>query len=130
MRIQKKRRLSARLTVLVILGVIVFLLPFSYFGRMDLARPSLFGATAIGCAIATRWKLRNRRWFWIAIGIVSAIHVYVIYRFQWDEGAMSELVIATYTLIDYGLILVLIWVAEIICRTPEEAESRRGKSLP
>jgi hypothetical protein len=128
MPVQKRKRLSGRLTVAILLGVVLFLIPFYFFGRMDLARPSLFGATAIGCAIATRWKLRNRRWFWIAIAVVTAVHVYIIGRFHWDEEEMSQLVIGAYTLIDYALILVVIWVAEIICRTPEEAESRRGKT--
>lgn len=130
MPVQRRRRLSVRLTVAIIFAVVLFLLPFYYFGRMDMARPSLFAATAIACAIATRWKLRNRRWFWLAIGTVTAAHVYLIARFRWDEEEMSQLVVATYTLVDYGLILVLIWLAEIICRTPEEAESRRGKFQP
>ena len=129
MRIQKRKRPPARVTAAIVLGVVLFLAPFYYFGRMDLARPSLFGATAIGCAIATRWKLRSHRWFWIGISVVAALHVYIIYHFRLDVEWMSEYVVATYTLIDYCLILVFIWLIEIISRTPEEAESRRRKSL-
>ena len=129
MRIQKRRKLSGWITGAIILGVMLFLLPFYYFGRMDLARPSLFAATAIGCAMATRWKLRSRRWFWVGIAIVAALHVYLIFHFRLDVEWLSEFVVATYTLIDYCLILVLIWLIEIICKTPEEAESHRRKSL-
>src|SRR6202011_1841932 len=96
MRIQKRKKLSSWITVAIILGVIIFLAPFYYFGRMDLARPSLFAATAIGCAIATRWKLRTRRWFWMGIAIVTAIHVYLIVHFQLDIEWLSQFVVATY----------------------------------
>jgi hypothetical protein len=129
MPIKKRKGLSEWATIAIIPGVVLFLLPFYYFDRMDLARPGLFSATAIGLAIATRWKLRTRRWFWVVIAMVAALHVFVMLRVQWDEDRISPYIIGILALIDYGLVLAFIWLLEIICRTPEEAESRRRKSL-
>jgi hypothetical protein len=108
----------------------LFLTPFYYFDRMDLARPSLFAAAAIGLAIATRWKARTYRWFWIAIAMVVALHVYAVLSVEWVEGLWaSGYFIGTVALVDYGLILAFVKLIEVICKPTEAAESHRREPL-
>lgn len=42
---------------------------FDYFGRFDLARPTLVSMAVLGFAIAVKWKLRGRVWFWITMTV-------------------------------------------------------------
>jgi hypothetical protein len=127
--VNRRGNLSTLTTLAIIAGVMLFLTPFYYFDRMDLARPSLASAAAIGCAIATYWKARTRLWFWTAIAAVVSLHVYAVLRIQWTDERVSIYVLGTITLIDYGATLALIKVIEIICRSPEEAEKQRSKTL-
>ncbi|MGA2349945.1 MAG: hypothetical protein ABSF70_05870 [Terracidiphilus sp.] len=126
---KRKGRLSNISQLAIVAGVFLFLTPFYYFDRMDLARPSLCSAAAIGCAIATFWKHSTRRWFWVTIAGVIALHVYAILRIDWSEEWASVYVIGTIALLDYGVIAGLIKLVEIICRSPEEAESKRNRDL-
>jgi hypothetical protein len=130
MQVRTKKSRSNLLAYAIVFGVFLFLAPFYYFDRMDLSLPSLAAATAIGLAILTRWKVRTRRWFWIAIAIIVAVHIVLIFRFPWNGERISSYVLGFYTLVDYGLILVFIWLIEVISRTPEESESRRRKTHP
>jgi hypothetical protein len=125
---KRKEVLSNLAVVAIVAGVFLFVTPFYYFDRMDLARPSLAGAAAIGCAIASYWKARTRRWFWITIAGVVALHIYAILRVEWSEEWASVYVIGIITLLDYGVIVGLIKLVEIICRSPEEAESQRNRT--
>jgi hypothetical protein len=89
---------------------------------MDLALPSLIAAVAIGCAIATFWKSRRQRWFWIAIALVAVFHGFLIARFPFDNLDASKLVFGFYGLIDYGLVVALFKLIEIVFRNPEEQQ--------
>jgi hypothetical protein len=121
--------MSEWITAAIVLGVMLILVPFYYFDRMDLAGPSLGSAAAIGLAIATCWKDRTRRWFWIAIAGAIALHVYAILHFRWSEKWASIFVIGFIALLDYGVILLVIKFIEIICRSADEAESQRSRTL-
>jgi len=125
----KRRAISDWTALAIVAGAVAFLIPFYYFDRMDLARPSLFSATAIGCAVATRWKVRKSAWFLAAIAMVIALHVFAIVRVQWDEEWVSIYVLGTFALIDYGLILAFVKLIEVICRSSGEAESHTGDSV-
>jgi len=127
--VKRKTNLSNLTTLAIVAGVMLFLTPFYYFDRMDLARPSLASAAAIGCAIATYWKAKTRLWFWIAIAVVASLHVYAVLRVQWTDERVSIYVLGILALIDYGVTVALIKVIEIICRSPEEAEKQRSKTL-
>ena len=126
---KKKWDLSNLTTLAIIAGVMLFLIPFYYFDRMDLARPSLGSAAVIGCAIFTYWKVRSRRWFWIAIAGVTALHVYAVLHVEWSDERASIYILGFLGLIDYGSTCGLIKIIEIICRSPEDAESQRSNTL-
>ena len=115
-----KRRTPRWIGWAIVAGVFLFLVPFYYFDRMDLARPSLFGAIAIALAAATLWRLRVHKWFWAAIAIVVALHVYVILRLAWDQREIHEYVILAISLIDYGAVVAFIKLIEHICKDTEE----------
>jgi hypothetical protein len=106
----------------------LFLTPFYYFDLMDLARPSLCGAAAIGLAVATRWRVRSARWFLASIAMVMALHAYVILRVQWDEEWISMYILGIFALIDYGLILAFVKLIEVICR-PSEGTEESGRNI-
>jgi hypothetical protein len=116
-----KRRAPRWIGWAIAAGAFLFLIPFYYFDRMDLARPSLFGAIAIALAAATLWRLRVHRWFWIAIAMVIALHVYAILRLAWDQSYIPQFVIVTISLIDYGAVVGFIKLIELICRDTEES---------
>ena len=108
----------------IVAGAILFLLPFYYFRQMDLAQPSLFGVVAISCAAATFWKWRIHQWFWAAIAIVVALHIYAILRIAWGHRELSEIEVLAYGLADYLGVLAFIKLVEIICRKTEESPNR------
>ena len=113
----------------MVAGVWVFLIPFYYFDRMDLALPSLITVVAIGCAIATFWKSRKQRWFWIAIALAIVFHGFLIVRFPFDNLGASKLVFGFYGLIDYGLVVAFFKLIEIVFGNPEEQQERRRDSI-
>jgi hypothetical protein len=115
-----KKKTPAWLRWAIMGATMVFLLPFYYFDRMDLARPFLFATAAIGLAVATRWKLRVYRWFWVSIGLIAVMHAYAILRMDWDERYMPSFVVVTIGLVDYGVVLALIWFMERICKDADE----------
>jgi len=130
LRFSSKRKTKAApwMTWAIVAGTLLFLTPFYYFDRMDLAQPGLASAIAIGCAIATFWKFKTRRWFWPTIAVIAAIHAVAIFRGVWTYEWISVYFIGMVTLLDYGAILALMKLIEVICRSPEEAESIRSKT--
>jgi hypothetical protein len=125
----RTRRAPRWVTWAIVAGTLLFLTPFYYFNRMDLAQPGLACAIAIGCAILTDWKLRTRRWFWPTIAVVAAIHAVAIFRGVWTYQWISVYFIGMVTLLDYGAILALMKLVEVTCRSPEEAETIRSKTI-
>jgi hypothetical protein len=126
---KKTRKVPRWVTWAIVAGTFLFLAPFYYFDRMDLAQPGLASAIAIGCAIATFWKLRTRRWFLPTIAAIAAIHAVAILRGVWTYPWISVYFIGMVTLLDYGAILALMKLIEVICRSPEEAEIIRSKTI-
>jgi hypothetical protein len=118
----KRKRLPTWVWWTIVVGVWVFLIPFYYFDRVDLALPSLLTAVAIGCAITTFWKSRKQRWFWIAVSFAIVAHVFLIVRFSFVDLGVSKLVFGFYGLIDYGLVAAFFKLIEIIFRNPEEVQ--------
>jgi hypothetical protein len=114
-----RKRSSSRLTWIIIVAVWIFLLPFYYLDRMDLALPSLLAAVAIGCAIATFWKHKSQMWFWSAVVLTVLVHIYLIARFSFDNLGGSKIVFGVFALVDYGLIVGFIKLVDVFFNSSE-----------
>ena len=118
-----------RLRLMITLGVIVVLCIFSYFGRMDLARPAVFSGGMIWFAVAIYWRLRKFWWFWAAVATVVGLHIYLILRIQWDQEWISWLVIMPIALADFGLVVGFFKLIEILCTDRELQRENKGERL-
>jgi hypothetical protein len=79
----RKMRLPWWGVLCVILGGLPVLILFDYFGKFNLARPTLTSAVVVVVAIALRWKLKGHVWFWITMTILAALHVLI----GWGEAS-------------------------------------------
>ena len=118
-----------RLRLVITLGVIVVLCIFSYFGRMDLARPAVFSGGMIWFAVAIYWRLRKFWWFWVAAATVVALHVYLILRIQWDQEPLPWIVILPFALTDFGLVVGFFKLIETLCMDREKQRENLGEKL-
>ena len=88
----KKVHLSWKALLLLSICMVPLCFLFDHFGKLDLAMPVATCVMAIGFAIAIRWDLRHRVWFWITILLIGAMHVAVIcsvpWTDKWHPGAM------------------------------------------
>ena len=99
-----------------VLGVISGSLPaiwlFDHFGRFDLALPSLCSIGMIGFAIAVKWKLRRRAWFWITVAIIVALHALLILSATWTTKWIPAVVILPIAVVDLVSIFAIISFVE------------------
>ncbi|HEY1308317.1 MAG TPA: hypothetical protein VGF24_32435 [Vicinamibacterales bacterium] len=56
---------------------------FDQFGHLNLTLPTLNCIGVLGFAIAVKWKLRQRAWFWGTMTILAALHVPLILIVPW-----------------------------------------------
>jgi hypothetical protein len=68
----KKIRLPWWGVLLVIIGSLPTYWPFNHFGSLGIALPTLNGVGMLAFAIAVKWKLRRRAWFWITMTVITA----------------------------------------------------------
>jgi len=115
-----RKRNSSWLTWIIVVAVWVFLLPFYYLDRMDLALPSLLAAVAIGLAIATFWKRKKQLWFWSAVALAVLVHIYLIAHLSLDNLGASKIVFGVFALVDYGLMVGFIKLVDVFFNSSEE----------
>ena len=107
----------------VISGTVLLGLLFIYFGRFDLARPSLISAGMIAIAIALRWKLRRYVWFWITMTILAALHLPMIVFIPWTTKWIPAVLIAPVGMADlYAMLWILSVVGNFMERPKTPAE--------
>jgi hypothetical protein len=116
-------RLSWWGTLSVIFGTVILALLFVYFGRFDLARPSLISFAMLALAIVMRWKLIRNAWFWMTMIFLAALHLPLILFVPWNAKWIPAIVIAPFGIAD---LYAMLWVISIVRkfmerpRTPEE----------
>ena len=126
LKVAKKMRLRWRGLLCVFIGTLLVAWAFDHFGRFDLTRPALVSAGAIAFAIAIKWDLRRRAWFWIAIFILAALHVALLASVPWADKWVPAAVSAGVCTIDVFVMLAIIDAIEICV----ERRERRTNSLP
>ncbi len=85
---------------------------FVHFGRFDLARPTLFFLVVMVFAIATKWGLRRRVWFWAAMLAIATLHIPLILCVTWTTRWIPALVMTPIAAADVAGILVIIKLLE------------------
>jgi len=93
------------------IGTLLMALPFVYFRRFDLARPSIMSALMVAIAIALRWKLKRHVWFWITVTVLAALHLPLILFVPWTTKWIPAVVIAPFGIAD---LYVMLWVISVI----------------
>jgi hypothetical protein len=99
------------------IGSLPLYLLFVYFGRFDLARPTLTLTAIVAIAIAMRWKLRRHVWFWGTMAILTALHVPLILFVPWTTKWVPAFVIIPIGLAD---LYVMLWVLSVVGSEAEE----------
>lgn len=100
----------------VIFGTVLLAFLFDFFGRFDLARPSLMSAGMVAIAIALRWKLRRHTWFWVTMSILAALHLPLILFIPWTTKWIPAVVVAPFAMAD---LYVMLWVLFVVRRAIE-----------
>ncbi len=108
----------------VMLGALLLCLLFIYFGRFDLARPSIISAAMVAIAIALRWKLRRHVWFWATMAILAALHLPLILFVPWTTRWIPAVVIAPVGIAD---LYAMLWVLSVVGRFMEEPKPSNDK---
>ena len=95
---------------------------FDRFGKLDLARPTLYSVAMIAIAIAMRWKLRRQMWFWITMTVLVALHVLLILFVPWTAKWAPAIVIIPIGIADlYAMLAILSLVGKLVER-PKTSE--------
>jgi hypothetical protein len=108
----KRPTLSWKGVLAVIGGSLVVGLLFLYFGRFDLARPVLVSLSMIVVAVAIKWELRRRVWFWITMAVIAALHVPLILFVPWTTEWVPAVVLTPVGLADLFVMLLILSVVE------------------
>src|SRR5690242_21844087 len=112
----KKMRLPWWGVLCVMIGALPMYLLFVYFGRFDLARPTIYSVAMVAIAIAMRWKLRWHVWFWITMTVIAALHVLLILSVPWTTKWVPAIVI------------IPIGIADLYARSEERRVGKECRS--
>lgn len=108
----KKRRLSwrAKLFIVLIGAPMVFL--FALYGGLELAMPLTIIISAFSFVVYLKWKLRQHAWFWITMTVIAALHVPLILFVPWTTKWVPGWAVAGFATVDFFLILWVLLIVE------------------
>jgi len=113
----KQMRLSWKGGLAIFLGTILIGLLFFHFGKLALARPTIFSVIMIVTAIAMKRELRRRVWFWITITIIMVLHVLLILFVPWTTDWVPAIVMIPFGIADlYAMLAILSGVGKFVER--------------
>jgi hypothetical protein len=121
----RKMRLPWWGVLCVMLGALPLALLFGYFGRFDLARPSLFSVGMLAIAIAMRWKLRRHVWFWVTMAFLAALHLPFILFIPWTTKWIPAFVLIPFGMAD---LYAMLWTVYFVGKFMGEPAAPPGKS--
>ena len=76
----------------------------------------------LGFAIAVKWRLRRRAWFWITITILAALHVPLILFVPWTPKWVPAIAIAAIDSADLIAMLAILSVVGKLVEGPNTSE--------
>lgn len=126
MKTNKQLRLSWKGVFAVMGGTLLIGLLFVYFGRFDLAPPTLFSILVIAVAIKMKWVLRKRVWFWAAMVAITALHIFLIVCVSWTTRWIPALVITPILVADLVVILAIIIFLEKLFEKAHPSDAGAG----
>lgn len=85
---------------------------FHDLGRPELTRPTAAGVVAIVGAVWASWDRRRRRWFWVAIAAIAAVHAGLIIWVPWPAGWIPFAIMLPIVIADVTVILVILALVE------------------
>jgi hypothetical protein len=92
-------------------GAFLLFALFDHFGKLALARPTVFSVSIITIAVAMRWKLKGRVWFWVTMASFAALHVPLILFIPWTAKWIPVLVIIPIGIAD---LYAMLWVVSVV----------------
>ena len=111
---KKQLTLSWKSGLAIFFGTILIGLLFFHFGKLALARPTIFSIITIVIAIALKWELRRHVWFWITMTVIVALHVALILSVPWSTKWVPAIVIIPTGIADlYAMLAILSVVGKI-----------------
>jgi uncharacterized membrane protein YjgN (DUF898 family) len=108
----KQFKLSWKGGLGIFAGTIVGAWLFDHFGRFDLARPVLVSIIMLGIAVALKWELRRRVWFWITMTVMAGLHFALILWVTWSTAWVPAVVLTPIGLVDLFVILAVLAFVE------------------
>jgi hypothetical protein len=95
----------------VMVGAFLLFFLFDHFGKLTIARPTLYSVAVIVITIAMRWKLRGHVWFWATMAFLASLHVPLILFIPWTTKWIPALVVIPIGIADS---YAMLWVVSVI----------------
>ncbi len=118
----RRMRLPVWGYILIPVGAFLLFALFDHFGKLALARPTVFSVSTIIIAVAMRWRLKGRVWFWITMASLAALHAPLILFVPWTAKWIPVLVIIPIGIADLYAMLWVVSVVEKVMREPTAAQ--------
>jgi hypothetical protein len=106
--------------IFIPVGAFLLFALFDHFGKLALARPTLFSISIIIIAVAMRWKLKGRVWFWITMAFLAALHVPLILFIPWTTQWIPVLALIPVGIAD---LYAMLWVLSVVGKRMEARDS-------
>ncbi|PYV17040.1 MAG: hypothetical protein DMG21_09645 [Acidobacteria bacterium] len=119
----KKIRLPWWGVLCAIVGGLPLVWLLDHLGRLSLALPTLDSIGMIGFAIAIKWKLRRRMWFWLTMLAIGALHVPLILFIPWTTRWIPAPVIIPFAIADLIVVLAIVSVVGKLVEGPNAPEA-------
>lgn len=121
-RVAKKLRLPWWGVLCCIVGSMPIPWLFDHFGKLNLALPTLFGMGMLACAVAIKWNLRRRVWFWITMLVIVGLHVALILLVPWTDRWVPGPALVPFGIVDLFVMLAIISVAKQLIGGPDAVD--------
>ena len=97
--------------IVIPIGAFLVFALLDRFGKLSLARPTVFSVLMITIAVAMRWKLNGYVWFWITMACLAALHIPLILFIPWTAKWIPVLVVIPIGVAD---LYVMLWVVSVV----------------
>ena len=103
---------TRRWLLLMLLSLVPFYSLFAFLGYPGKGRAAGICAAAIITAVRARWEVRKQLWFWVAVGILSALHVPLILLIPWTTASYPAFALLPVAVVDFAIVYGCIRLAE------------------
>lgn len=122
-KVAKKIRLPWWALLCVLIGSLLSCWFFDHFGRLNLVLPTANIIGVLSLAIAVKWELRRRAWFWLIMSIIAALHVPLILFVPWTDIWVPAAAFAGAASLDLVVVFVIFEAVGNFAEKSESAEN-------